>query len=145
MEKKLTFLELGGQQMLEKISKIFYDKVYEHPWIGKYFEEIDQETIQSQQVRFMMGNLGGPKIYTGRLPGPAHKNMFINEELFQLREKLLMESFDEAKASSELIERWLKIDNAFKHMIVKNSLSECEKTFAGDTILNFTNPELKIA
>lgn len=140
MEKKSSFEELGGKIMLDKISKIFYDKIYEHPWIGKFFIDIDQETIQSQQVKFMMGNLGGPKNYTGRLPQAAHKNMYITEELFSLREKMLIEAFEEAGACEELKLRWLKIDNAFKNVIVKKSLSECEKTFTGDEILDYPNP-----
>lgn len=140
MEKKSSIDELGGKKMFEKIASIFYDKVYEHPWIGKFFQEVDQKTIESQQVKFMMGNLGGLKMYTGRLPGPAHKNMFITEELFELRERLLKEAFTEANASDELQARWLKIDHAFKGCIVKKSLNECEKTFVTDEILSFPSP-----
>ena len=140
MEKKSSFSDLGGKKKLQQIAKIFYDKIYEHPWIGKFFMDIDQETIESQQVNFMMGNLGGPKLYSGRLPEAAHKNMYITEELFKLREKLLIEAFDEAHACEELRARWLKIDNAFKQSIIKLSVNDCEKTFVTDIILEFKNP-----
>jgi len=61
-----------------------------------------------------MGPLGGPKTYMGRLPVPAHEHMFITEELFELRNTLLLESLQEAKTPPEVIEAWMKIDNAFK-------------------------------
>ncbi len=54
-----------------------------------YFKEIDQEIIETQQVDSMTSALGGPKVYCGKLPIPAHKNMFIWTDLFELRHDLL--------------------------------------------------------
>jgi hemoglobin len=143
---KSSIEELGGREMLEKAMKAFYDRVYEHPWIGLYFKDISQDVIEKQQVDFMIGALGGPKsAYSGRLPVDAHKNMFITDELFQVREELLLEAFAEVKAPQELIDRWLKIDNAFKSGIVKKSIEQCEKTFVTDDILDFPNPIKKVA
>jgi truncated hemoglobin YjbI len=137
LEEYEEFNKLGGKEMLQKVSKIFYDKVYEHSWIGQYFAHIEQEIIESQQVDFMTSALGGPKVYCGRLPIPTHKNMLISSELFELRHDLLLESLKEAGASEELIAKWTKIDNAFKDGIVKSNISECEKRFFTDDILDF--------
>lgn len=138
--KPKTFEELGGREILEKVSKIFYDKVYDDNWIGEYFKEVKQEIIEEQQVDFMSMALGGPKVYLGKLPVPAHKHMMITEELFILREELLDAALVEAGACNELITRWKKIDEAFKNKIVKKSLNECEKRFKTDEILNFEKP-----
>ena len=81
--------------MLRKISKVFYDKVYAHPWIGKYFAEVKQEVIEAQQVDFMAQALGGPKMYCGKFVPQAHQHMVITEELFELREQLLDEAMKE--------------------------------------------------
>jgi hemoglobin len=135
-----TFEELGGRPILEKVAKIFYDKVYEDNWIGEYFKDVDQKVIEEQQVDFMSMALGGPKVYLGKLPVPAHKHMMISDELFVLREKLLDQAFVEAKACQELINRWRKIDQAFKAKIVKKSLAECEKRFKTDEIMDFPKP-----
>ena len=137
------FEKLGGKAMLEKVAKIFYDKIYEHEWIGKYFMHIDQKIIESQQVDFMSSALGGPKDYCGRMPIPTHKNMMISEDLFELRHKLLLESLKQADASQELIDKWTKIDEAFKSGIVKNSISDCEKRYFTDVILDFKDPNYK--
>ena len=144
-KKYPAFEALGGKPMLEKISKIFYDKIYEDEWIGLYFKEVPQERIESQQVDFMQGALGGPTSYCGRLPVPAHQHMYIDEELFDLRQKYLTEAFAEAGACQELIDKWLKIDNAFKPKIIKKSMSDCEKRFFTDEIVFFKNPKKKAA
>lgn len=131
---------LGGRKMLEKIAKSFYDKIYDHPWISLFFKDIPQERIESQQVDFMQGILGGDKVYQGRLPIPAHKHMYITKDLFDLRQKLLIESFNECKASQELVDAWLKVDQSFENSLIKNSISECEKRFNTDDILIFKDP-----
>jgi len=138
------FEELGGKQMLQKVAKLFYDKVYEHKWIGQYFQAVSQEIIESQQVDFMSSALGGPKVYCGRLPVPVHKNMFISEELFEIRHSLLLESLHEANASEELIAKWTKIDEAFKSGLVKKNIGECEKRYFTDEYLSFPDPAKKV-
>ncbi len=137
---KKKFQKLGGREMLEKISKIFYDKVYDHPWIGLYFKEVKQEIIEEQQVDFMSAALGGPQVYLGKLPVPAHQHMMIADDIFDLREELLNESLVEAGASKELIEKWNKIDGAFRKKLVKKSFEDCQKRFKTDSILYFPNP-----
>ncbi|MGR3317878.1 MAG: globin domain-containing protein [Candidatus Anammoxibacter sp.] len=77
MDKK--FERLGGRKMLEVITKIFYDKIYDHPWLSLFFKNIKQEIIESQQVDFMQGFLGGKKVYCGQLPVQAHKHMLLQK------------------------------------------------------------------
>lgn len=139
------FEKLGGMEMLKKINKIFYDKIYAHPWIGLYFKDVPQETIESQQTDFMAQSLGGPAKYGGKFVLQAHVHINITEELFLLREQLLQEAFEEAGATEELRMKWNKIDNAFKKSILKNSVDDCKKRFNTDTILDFPNPDKKAA
>jgi len=139
-EGKSLFEQVGGREGIHRIAKIFYDKAYDHPWLGLFFQNIPQVHIENQQTDFMMGPLGGPKTYMGRLPVPAHEHMFITEELFELRNTLLLESLQEAKAPPEVIEAWMKIDNAFKNRLVKKSRTECKKRYFTDEILDFENP-----
>jgi len=39
-----------------------------------------------------------------------------------------------------LAERWIRIDNAFKKAITKKNISDCEKRFNTDSILDFPKP-----
>ena len=145
MNKNKTFEALGGRVMLEKIAKVFYDKVYQDEWLGLYFQDVPQDVIESQQVDFMTQALGGGKTYLGKLPIPAHKHMFITEDLFETRHYLLMESLNECKADSELMDRWIKIEDAFKNKLIKKNIDECEKRFKTDEILDFPKPKKNVA
>lgn len=141
--KKTFFEEVGGMPVIEKVHKIFYDKIYAHKWIGKFFVSINQKVIESQQNDFMGQSFGGKSYYLGKLPIAAHKHMLITEDLFILRTKLLTESLIEARVSPEHIEMWLKVDGAFKHAIVKKGISDCVKRFATDELECHENPDIR--
>ncbi len=137
-DKRDRFIALGGREILEKATKVFYAKVYDHPLLSKFFQGVDQTHIENQQVDFMQGALGGTVAYTGKLVPSAHKHMDITEEIFDLRQNLLIESLKEVNPSAELIERWLRVEGAFKRNIVKSPVSECEKPYGTDTVLAFS-------
>ena len=123
--QKQSLLNLvGGVETLKQVHKIFYDKVYAHPWLGKFFEGHSQQAIENRQTSFMAEKMGGPKTYMGKPPLMAHRAMYINEELFALRQEILKESLQEFGLREDLIEKWLRIDAAFKKQIVKNSIED---------------------
>jgi len=136
----MSFYEdIGGPSIIQKVHKIFYDKIYADPWIGKFFQDIDQNTIESQQNDFMGQSFGGPSRYLGKLPVSAHKHMLITEELFELRKRYLLESLNEVGVSPEHIEKWIKLDGAFRVGIIKKSIDDCEKRFFTDSIQAYEN------
>lgn len=140
------FLEdVGGKKTLEKVHKIFYDKMYAHPWMGKFFADVNQTVIENQQTDFMIQNFGGPSNFVGKLPVPAHKHMYITEEMFMLRQGILEESLVEAGVIPEHRAKWLKIDGAFRSGIVKASVEDCQKRFFTDELLIIENPDKKRA
>lgn len=140
-EGKSLYELVGGKPFLQKVSKKFYDKLFAHPWLKNYFKNTRQEVIESQQVDFMTGALGGPRVYSGRMPLDAHTHINITPELFELREKILIETLKEENAPQELIDRWIKIEVAFKRQLIKGSVNECKKRWATDEILDFENPD----
>ncbi len=137
IESKSLYEQLGGHLTFERVHKVFYDKIYAHDWLKKFFAGIDQKMIENQQTDFMVQAMGGPERYCGRFPIPAHKHMFITEELFDLRHSLLDESLREVGVPASLRARWLKMDMAFKARLVKRSPTECEGRFRTDEILDF--------
>ena len=137
------FEKLGGRDILVRFSKVFYDKVYEHPWIGKFFVDVPQDVIEIQQVDFLQGSLGGPKVYAGKLPIRAHVNLNITDELFDLRTDMVVDALKEVGAKQELIDRIIRIDSAFKKGIVKKTINDCEKRYFTDEIVDFPNPNFK--
>ena len=144
-EAKTLYDLLGQRPTLERVHKIFYDKIYADSWLGLFFKEIKQQLIEDQQTDFMTQAMGGPEKYLGKFPIPAHKHMFITEELFAHRHQLLQEALIEAGVPKNLQERWLKIDGAFKTALLKKSLSDCEKRYHTDEILSFPDPRKRAA
>ena len=123
MKRKETLFDaIGGLPTLEKVHKIFYDKIYAHPWIGQFFVGHNQASIEKRQTRFMTEKMRGDAQYFAKDMKMAHRHMYITEELFELRSQLLRESLEDAGISPDLAKRWLKIDSAFKRQVVKESI-----------------------
>ncbi|WP_082627233.1 globin domain-containing protein [Colwellia sp. TT2012] len=68
MTRLENFNRIGGRSSLVAINKVFYDKVYQHPWLKQYFLHISQQHIEDQQVDFMQKVLGGENNYIGKAP-----------------------------------------------------------------------------
>jgi len=64
----------------------------------------------------------------------------IGEDLFAARSELLRQSLSEAGIGPAEIEDWLRIDMAFKKVLVKKSSADCKRRFFTDQILDFPNP-----
>jgi hemoglobin len=126
--KQSLFDAIGGLPTLKSVHKIFYDKVYAHPWIGQFFIGHNQGAIENRQTAFMAEKMGGPIEYFGKEMEITHEAMYITEELFCLRQSLLEESLREIGVDLKLRGRWLRIDGAFKKIIVKDSFEEFMNT-----------------
>ncbi len=126
---RTLFDKIGGRDGLYKAVDAFYDKVYAHPWLSKFFAGITQEHISAQQTDFMQGVLGGAKVYCGKTPVHAHAHMHITTEVFDLRQELLRQALEELKVDTEVARKWLGLDEAFRGKLVKSL--ECCKVRPG--------------
>ncbi|MDH5300020.1 MAG: group 1 truncated hemoglobin [Gammaproteobacteria bacterium] len=137
---KTLFDRLGGKATLQKVHKRFYDKLYAHPWLGKYFTDKPQQVLENQQTDFMGQLMGGPKAYGGKAPKFAHQHMVISEELFATRSQLLSDAIEECGIGEDLRFEWLEMDAGFRRALVKKSEAECTPSYPGQPILNFPKP-----
>ncbi len=135
------FDRLGGMATVEKVHRIFYDKLLGHPWLKEFFKGVPRAHLESQQSEFMSGLFGGPKIYGGRPPLTAHMHMFITEEVFLIRHDLLALSLTEANIQPDLRDRWLRHDMGMKRALVKRSVEECEGRYKTEPIIVVEKPE----
>ncbi|WP_167631479.1 group I truncated hemoglobin [Mariprofundus ferrooxydans] len=128
MSKKISlFDQVGGLPTLDRVHKRFYDKMYAHPWLGKFFEGHDQQAIELRQTQFMGVKMGGDMRYPGMALELAHRRMYITLEQLELRQSILRESLEEEHVPEPLIKRWLKIDAAFWGHIKNDSLEEFQQ------------------
>jgi len=130
------FDRLGGLDSMRKVHKIFYDKLFAHPWLKQFFVDHPQEIFENQQTNFMAGLMGGPKRYAGKTPKMAHQNIFISDEMFELRSNILSESIKEVGIADDVRQEWLDVDRTFKQALVKSSVEECRTMFDGQRIYN---------
>ncbi len=136
--------ELSDQKLfliVSNINDIFYDKVFEDEWLKLIFDGVPPEHIKNQQTDFIVKAFGGPKRYSGRSPRDAHPHIFIQEDMWELRERYLLEAFAEANAPEWMREKWIAIDNAFKNSILNKSPDECEGRYRSEPIINIPNPK----
>lgn len=134
------FDRLGGMDVMRRVHKIFYDKLFAHPWLKQYFVEHPQEIFENQQTDFMAGLMGGPKIYAGKTPKMAHQNIFITDELFETRNEILSQSIKEAGIPDDVREEWLAVDRTLKKALVKTSVDECRTMYDGQRIYDIPKP-----
>ncbi len=123
----------------------FYELVYDDPWLKKVFRNSAKELITAQQVDFIVQALGGPKLYTGRSPSDAHPHIYINEEMWELRENYLKQAMKKCNTPTNIQDKWLKIDNAFKKVILKDSPNELKPMFKTQELIIEPGPNIKKA
>ena len=134
---KTLYDRLGGKPTFVKVHKIFYDKVFTHPWLSKFFTDKPQVVLENQQTDFMVQIMGGPKAYAGKSPKLAHQHMVITDELFELRSEILSASIKEAGIRNDLRKEWLDTDRGLKRALVKTSEAQCSVSYPNQPILNF--------
>jgi hemoglobin len=131
---------LGGRSVLERVHRVFYGKVYAHPWLKGFFKNIDREFIEKQQTDYQTMRMGAGNIYTGKLLKGCHQHMFINDELFDLRMVLLQESMRECGIPERLAARWLDMVRTSRREIVKADVGECLRRFPAEDIIVIPRP-----
>ncbi len=130
MSKQRLFEAVGGLPTLQKVHKIFYDKVYADPWLGQFFAEHEQAAIENRQTQFMAEKMGSTEKYPGKPLRQVHENMYISPELVAQRTRLLRESLAEAGVDEALAERWMRIDAAFAKQAVKSSMVDFYRNYS---------------
>ena len=127
MTKKQSLFDIiGGLEVMQRVHTRFYDKIYTHPWLKEFFEGHNQQAIELRQTQFMAEKMGADIEYPGMALELAHRRMYIPIELLKVRQSILRESLEEEHVAEDLINRWLKIDQAFWHHISNKSLKSFE-------------------
>lgn len=79
--KKLSLYERLGEETLERIIYLFYDKVLMDDRISHFFRNVDTRNLARHQHHFMMMATGGPNNYIGRSLRDAHRKLVIEKGL----------------------------------------------------------------
>ncbi len=139
-DKSDLFEKMGGRPAVDKVTKAFYERMYNDPWLKQFFDGIPRSHIESQQNEFMQAALGGFNRYAGKTPPSAHKHIYITQEVYDAREAHLKAAFIECNTSEMMVEKWLKVDATFHGRVVKQSKSDCIMRYSKEGIRDFPKP-----
>ncbi len=64
--------KIGGSATINKLVKIFYDRVLADPRLSPFFQQTDMATLRAQQTMFLSMLLGGSRSFNGRDLTTAH-------------------------------------------------------------------------
>lgn len=112
---------LAKDDLLGRILRDFYDRVYADPRLGHFFEGVTRQRAVEKQYSFLKQIFSGEKCYFGDRPRNAHHWMVISHELFDYREALMETCLRQHGLPPHLIARWRAAEEVFRKQIVKDA------------------------
>ena len=131
---------IGGESMVRRVHQVFYDAIFDDPWIGQFFFGKPKSLLVDKQTEFMVSAFGGPHRYQGATPAVVHMHMLITDELSDLRERFLRRAILSQGLSEEIADRWLAVDRLFRPTVVKSSVEDCTVTTMGQSPIVAVKP-----
>lgn len=116
---------IGGEEVVRRVHQVFYDAMFDDPWIGQFFLGKPKSLLVDKVTDFMVSAFGGTHNYRGATPVISHMHMFITEEVSDLRARFLRRAILSQGLSEEIADRWLAVDRLFRPAVVKQSVDEC--------------------
>jgi len=108
---------IGGEEGLERLIRLFVDRVFADFIIGYQFEGRDKERIVRHETEFASAHLGGVQVYAGRPLVSAHRPLKINRGHFRRRLAILRTVLSEQGIAEDVIERWVAFERQFERAI----------------------------
>ena len=71
---------LGGEMVIEAITKAFYERVLKDPELKPFFNNTDMARQVNMQRGFLSAALGGPVVYSGKSLAHAHQGMGVKTQ-----------------------------------------------------------------
>ena len=135
-------LPLPGDDELHAIARAFYDKVYAHPWIGRFFQGVDQGRQELKLVRFFHLAWDDPPYddLQGQYLKDEHAHLYITPALFELRQALFAEAMRELGHAEARVSAFLAFNERWRPFVVKTSKGECSDAFTGHGIVEVPPP-----
>lgn len=141
VEKYVPLAPLLPREPLAAVVSTFYDRVYAHPWIGRYFAKVDQRIQEFELVLFIEASWEDrayPKRQLQYMQA-QHAHVFVTDALFDLRQALFTEALRHHGHDERVVEAFLHFHERWRPLVVKSSVAECSDAISA--ILAFPPPE----
>lgn len=120
------FEQLGGREVLERILRDFYDRVYTDIMIGFMFQRVDKERLIQKELELTARMLGASHIpYTGMPMRPVHAPHRIMGGQFERRQHMLRQVLDDHDVPEAVKTTWLRHTESLRPQITQDPSKHC--------------------
>ena len=100
--KESLYMKFGGEQAIEKIVTIFYNKILQNQVLKEYFKNVEVNKLRNLQKQFLCFKFGGPNPYTGKTMRDSHWHLELQDVHFDTFKDLMRETLKEFKIAQDL-------------------------------------------
>ncbi len=130
MSSDSAFERLGGEAAVRAIVADFVDRVVADPMIGFFFARVDVAAVKQREYELAARHLGADIPYSGRPLPDAHGAHGIRGGHFMRRLRLLEETLEAHGVPADLIQAWVKNNEALRGAITSDPGGECVEAVA---------------
>ncbi len=120
-KKPSLYDRLGGEMVIETITKAFYDRVLKDAELKPFFIHTDMAKQVNMQRGFLSAALGGPMVYSGKSLAHAHQGMGIKTQHFALFVQHFLDTIREHGVSEEEADEVIGRLNTYSNEITGKS------------------------
>jgi len=110
-----------GPDKIREVVRTFYGRAFSDPIIGHFFHAHSLDELVEKQTGFAIAMLGGPRTYTGKPLAPVHHALKIRPPHFGRRQVLMRDALTEHGISTDVIERWLDLEESLRPLIIRDA------------------------
>lgn len=116
------WVELDSGKRVRQILDAFYAKVFADERLAPYFQHTTAHHVAGKQYAFLYESMTGEDVYFGDNPYNAHHGMVISDELFDHRQRLMLQTLEEQGLTDGQIRRWTAFEEPYRGHMVKNKV-----------------------
>jgi truncated hemoglobin YjbI len=119
----MNYYEKIGHDNLKKIIDVFVDRICDDLLIGYLFRKANRENLKQREFELIANFLGADIKYKGKNLKTIHQQHYIRAGQFNIRQKILRDTFQEFNIDNEIIEELIKHNEKLKRLIIKEKKS----------------------
>lgn len=131
-------------KLLRTILDDFYTRAFEDEILSPYFHNVSKQRVAEKVYSYLKQAFTGERHYFGNHPRNAHHWMVVDNDIFDYREKMLLDCMYRHKLPEPLIQKWRSLEEQFRGDIVKDKPwgrliggVECPVDGYGEEVLDF--------
>jgi len=120
-----------GDEMLERLVRDFYSRVFSDLMIGFFFNKLDIDDQSQRLIHYMSTHIGTPvEKYRGPSIRQSHEALPLLPGHFDRRHQILKDVLEEYLVPAHVRKAWLDLDLALRNNVLKRGAQAREDLLA---------------